>query len=300
MSQLTSPATTKRYSTSRICRVWKLSRSNVYSFRTRQDGSDRPENRRRGPLGPCSDTELVEQIVAVLKASPFHGEGYRKVWARLRHRGTRTSKERVRRLMRENDLRAPYFPKRIRGNKAHDGKITTERPDEMWGTDATAVMTRNEGLAFIFLAVEHCTGECVGLHASASGSRLEALEPLRQGVRHSFGRFEQGVATGLALRHDHGPQYISADFQAELRFLGIRSSPAFIAEPECNGVAERFVRTLKEQLLWIRAFDTIEELRSALSVFKDEYNEAWLVAKHGHRTPNQVRSQLTQPAAQAA
>lgn len=300
MSQLTSPATSKRYSTSRICRVWKLSRSNVYSFRIQQGVSAASPARRRGPSWPCSDEELVKRIVAVLEASPFHGEGYRKVWARLRHSGTRTSKERVRRLMRENDLRAPYFPKRMRGNKAHDGTITTQRPDEMWGTDATAAMTRNEGLAFVFLLVDHCTGECLGLHASASGSRQEALEPLRQGVRRSFGRFEQGIATGLALRHDHGPQYISCDFQAELRFLGIQSSPAFIREPECNGVAERFVRTLKEQLLWVKTFDTVEALRQALSNFKEEYNEQWLVAKHGHQTPNQVRARLTQPAAQAA
>ena len=42
----------------------------------------------------------------VLEASPFHGEGYRKVWAKLRVEGRRTSKERVRRLMREHDLQA--------------------------------------------------------------------------------------------------------------------------------------------------------------------------------------------------
>lgn len=48
------------------------------------------------------------------------------------------------------------------------------------------------------------------------------------------------------------------------RFLGITSSPAFIRAPEGNGVAERFIRTLKEQLLWVRTFPTVEELRQAL------------------------------------
>jgi hypothetical protein len=52
------------------------------------------------------DAALVEVIRGVLLASPFHGEGYRKVWVRLRHGGLRTSKERVRRLMRENGLSA--------------------------------------------------------------------------------------------------------------------------------------------------------------------------------------------------
>ena len=61
-----------------------------------------------------------------------------------------------------------------------------------------------------------------------------------------------GAATGLTMRHDHGSQYMSDDFHAELRFLGIVSSPAFVRQPEGNGCIERFFRTLKEQLLWVR------------------------------------------------
>ena len=59
-------------------------------------------------------------------------------------------------------------------------------------------------------------------------------------------------ATGLQLRHDHGSQFMSDDFQNEIRFLGIESSPAFVREPEGNGCIERFFKTLKEQLLWVR------------------------------------------------
>src|SRR5437764_10775391 len=73
--------------------------------------------------------------------------------------------------------------------------------------------------------------------------------------------YERGLAPGLLARHDHGSQYVSDYFQDELKFLEITSSPAFVREPEGNGVAERFIRTLKEQLLWVRTFDTVEELR---------------------------------------
>ena len=299
MTGRTSTATQKTYTTAQVCRVWKIARSSVYCFKSRQ-GADRPPALRRGPAGPCADEELVVRIREVLEASPFTGEGHRKVWARLRMSGTRTSKGRVLRLMRENDLLAPHFPKREHGNKAHDRTITTSAPDEMWGTDATAAVTRDEGTAFVFLAVDHCTGECMGIHASASGSRVEALEPIRQGVRRSFGYYGQDVAQGLSLRHDHGSQYTSRDFQDELRFLGIKSSPSYVAEPECNGVAERFVRTLKEQILWVEVFDTIEELRQALIAFMHRYNQEWLVQKHGHISPAQARANLTQPNALAA
>jgi hypothetical protein len=123
---------------------------------------------RRGPPGPCSDERLTERIRVVLAASPFIGEGYRKAWARPRTDGMRTSKARVRRVMREQGLQGPYFQKHVRGSKAHDGRITTDRPDEMWGTDASAACTRDEGAAFIFIAVDHCTSECLRIHVSAS------------------------------------------------------------------------------------------------------------------------------------
>ncbi len=79
-------------------------------------------------------------------------------------------------------------------------------------------------------------------------------------------------------------------FQTELRFLGITSSPAFVREPEGNGCAERFIRTLKEQLLWIERFATIEALRLALLAFQDRYNREWLIERHGHRSPAAVRT----------
>ena len=124
-----------------------------------------------------------------------------------------------------------------------------------------------------------------GIHAARPGTRFEAVEPLRQGVRTIFGDYADGLATGLHARHDHSSQYMSDDFQAELRFLGIESSPAFVREPEGNGVAERFIRTLKEQLLWVQTFDTVEDLRVALLELKERYNREWLCERHGHQTP---------------
>jgi len=102
--------------------------------------------------------------------------------------------------------------------------------------------------------------------------------------------FAEGVATGLELRHDHGSQFVADDFQRELAFLGIAPSPAFVREPEGNGCAERFIRTLKENLLWVRRSETIEELHQALHAFKDTYNRTWIIERHGYRTPAEVRA----------
>ncbi len=291
MSRATSPSTGRRYGTARICRLWNISRSTLYARRARAQQPSHSASR-RGPKNAWTDVTLTEQIRSVLARSPFVGEGYRKVWARLRLGGVRTSKGRVLRLMREAGLLAPTRVGRRRGPRVHDGTIITERPDEMWGTDATACFTTREGNATVFIAVDHCTQECVGIHAARPGTRFEALEPLRQGLREHFGGYRADIASGLALRHDHGSQYLSDHFQGELRFLGIRSSPSFVAAPEGNGCAERFIRTLKEQLLWVESFETVEELRLALLAFKERYNRRWLVERHGHRTPAAVREAL--------
>ena len=93
---------------------------------------------------------------------------------------------------------------------------------------------------------------------------------------------------------------MSQVFQEELRVLGIPSSPAFIREPEGNGGAARFIRTLKEHLVWLKTFDTVEELRLALHEFQRQYHETWLIGRHGYKTPAQVRYAQRCPLADAA
>lgn len=294
MSHVISPVTGKPYGLAAVCRVWRLARSGVYRHQ-----STPPTRQRPGPLGAMPDDALTTEIRAVLAASPFHGEGHRKVWARLRYAGTRTSLRRVLRLMRQNNLLAPSRVGSPRGPRNHDGTIIPDTVGAMWGTDLTTTIT-GEGQAAVFVAVDHCSAECVGIHAHPQATRFQALEPIRQGVRQHFGGFAKAIARGLAVRHDHGSQYMSHHFQAEIAFLGIESSPAFVRAPEGNGCAERFIRTLKENLLWVRTFATIEELRQALLAFRETYNTTWLIERHGFLTPAQFRQKQLQTAAVAA
>jgi putative transposase len=286
MSRMVSPVSGRPYGLAAVCRVWRLARSGVYRHRAALGPSTPP--RRPGPVGALPDAALVDAIRAVLAASPFHGEGHRKVWARLRHTGIRTSRRRVLRLMGAHDLLAPSRTGAPRGPRSHDGTIIPDAVDTMWGTDLTTTIT-GEGQVAVFIAIDHCSAECVGLHAAQHANRFEALEPIRQGVRRHFGGFARGIAAGLALRHDHGSQYMADDFQKEIAFLGIESSPAFVRAPEGNGCAERFLRTLKENLLWVRTFDTVEELRLALLEFQETYNTTWLLERHGFRPPAAIR-----------
>ena len=124
MSQTISPTTGRAYGLARVTRVWRRSRATVYRHRA----------------VACSDAALVEYIRAQILGSRLHGEGYRKIWARLRHAGIRTSARRVRRLMGQHGLLAPHRVGRPE-QRAHDGTITTTAVDAMWGTDMTTTVT---------------------------------------------------------------------------------------------------------------------------------------------------------------
>ena len=185
-----------------VCLELATPRSTVYAQRAPVEGAPR---RKPGPKPLVPDDELLAAIREVLTDPPFMGEGYRKVHARLRYRGVYADIERVRLLMREHGLQAPGKPRRNLGPRVHDGTITTQKPDEMWGTDATSTMLLNGQQATIFGVYDHCTCELMGIHAAIEANRFEAMVPLHQACRAAFGSVGQAIAVGLKLRHDNGP-----------------------------------------------------------------------------------------------
>jgi putative transposase len=159
----------------------------------------------------------------VLKDSPFAGEGYRKVRARLhREHGIHVSGKRVLRLLRREGLLA-------------------------W--------TRVDGWVWVFACIDHYTAKAWA-HVVKLGDRFAALEPVYDAVVDRWGQLGPDVARGLELCHDRRPQYRSAHFTGSLAWLGITDSPAFLGEPETGGCAERWIRTLKDQCLWVQLHDT--------------------------------------------
>jgi putative transposase len=290
MSRETSASAGKPYGLQRVCRVLDIPRSTIYAQERRQAANVVPLHRaRRGPKPKVSDADLLAAIRADLAASPFTGEGHRKVWARLRIlRDIRVGRSRVLRLMRENALLSPH--RRPQGAPVlHDGTITTDRPNAMWGTDGIRIETVEDGWVWVFSAVDHYDACCVGIHAVKIGNRFAALQPIAQGLKAEFGATGADAGRGLSLRMDNGTQYTADDFLNQVKFWGIAPSFAFVAEPQTNGVAERFNRTLKEQAIHGRIFKNVEEVRAAVTAFKDRYNRHWRLEKLGFMSPLEAR-----------
>ena len=297
MSGAVSPVTGRPYGLAAVCRVWRMPRATIYRHRAppRLEPPRRPGRSDRCRTRRCSMRSAPSWPTArsTAKATARCGRG-------CASRGVRTSRRRVLRLMRENDLLAPSRVGAPRGPRSHDGTII---PDD--GRHDVGHRPDHD---------DHRRGPGGGVHRRRPLHRRVRRHPRRprtppasrrwsRSVRacaQHFGGFAKDVARGLSVRHDHGSQYMSDAFQNELRFLGIESSPAFVRAPEGNGCAERFIRTLKENLLWVRTFETIEELRLALLEFRETYNTTWLIERHGFITPAAVRQNQLQPAALAA
>ena len=292
MSATRSPTTGRHDPLTQVCAVYRVPRSTAYTAAARTTAAPASSGAKRGPKTPASDETLVAAIRAVLAATPFHGEGHRKVRARLRQQGHRVGRNRVLRLMRLHGLLAPQRAGHRHGDPAHAGTITPATPNVLWGTDATRFYTAQEGWCWWFGAIDHASADIVGWHVAKIGDRWAALDPVHQGVRHAYGTFGKDVARGLSLRSDWGPQYAADAFRHELAWLGIRHSPSFVGEPQCNGVIERFIRTLKEQCLWLHRFETLAEARTIIGAFIRRYNEEWIIERLDYRTPAIARQEL--------
>lgn len=287
MSTATSIAARQVYGVRRVCAAWDVPRASFYAARTPVAAPVAPG--KRGPKCALDDETLLALIRADLAASPFKGEGHRKVFGRLRYvLGHRVGRNRILRLMRLHRLLSPH--RQIAAPaKAHDGRICTDAPNVRWATDGAKIWTLEDGWLWVFTTVEHWNGELLGHHVCKRGDRLAAYEPVAQAVQRVFGSCEAGAARGVELRHDHGSQYLTDYFQGQSRFHGFTPSFAFVGEPQTNGVVERFNRTFKEQIIHGQTYKNREELATALSAFADLYNREWRLEKLRYRSPLEAR-----------
>ncbi len=196
MSRTTSPITGKIYGLERVCKAWEVSRSGIYARRKVSAREDLPAKRGVKPVVP--DQNILEEIRSDIKTSPFRGEGHRKIHARVRRRGIVVGKDRVLRIMGENNLLSPHRQPQVEPN-LHDGTIITDKPNVMWGTDGVKIDTVEDGLVWGFFAIEYWNAECMGWHICKKGDAQAALEPIKQGLKKAYGSVRANAAAGLAL-----------------------------------------------------------------------------------------------------
>jgi putative transposase len=216
---------------------------------------------------------------------------------RLRLKGIRTSLRRVLRLMREHDLLAPSRTGSPRGPRNHDGTIIPDTVDTLWGTDMTTGWT-SEGPAAVFVAVDHHSAECVGIHASRQATRFEALEPLRQGCASTLAALARELPQACRSGTTMAASPCREHSRTSCGSLGSRVRPLSCGRRK--GTAVPSASSARSRRTCCGCAETIEELRQALLAFRESYNSTWLIARHGFQTPEAVRHKQLPSAALAA
>ncbi|QJT10340.1 IS3 family transposase [Oceanidesulfovibrio marinus] len=249
---------------------------------------------KRGPYPKVAsrNTLLLQRIRAIKADHPYWG--YRRIWAHLRFVDTMSiGKHRVYRLMRDHGLCVKRGAVPATNRKPSRPKPRPTRPNEWWGTDMTKVMIDGFGWMYVVIVLDWRTKKVVGHYAGAQARTEHWLAALDQAVNRQFPEGVRGG--GLHLMSDNGSQPTSLSFMKTCHCLGITQAFTAYNNPKGNADTERFMRTLKEELVWVNEWRSPTAFCEALSRWIDDYNAHYLHSTLGYRTPLAVEQELLNP-----
>ncbi len=240
--------------------------------------------RRRSKSVEERNRPVLSRIREIKGDHPFWG--YRRVWAHLRYiDGLIVNKKRVLRLMREHDLLVKPNRKLRARRTSSRRKPRPTRPGQWWGIDMTKVIT-DAGWVYIVIVLDWYTKQIVGHYAGLQAKSCHWLEAVDNAVNRFFPDGVRGQ--GLQMMSDNGSQPTSVSFMKACSTIGIKQAFTSYNNPKGNADTERMMRTMKEELLWLREWPSPSELTTVLNKWIERYNESYLHSALGYRSPNRA------------
>ena len=261
-------------SVQRLCEMFELSRSWYYEH-LKQPEDDAEEIALR---------DQIEQIIL-----EFSGYGYRRVTHALARQGWQVNHKRVLRIMREESLLChlkkrfviattnsrhhfPVYPNMLAG-------VVLERPDQAWVADLTYIRLRS---TFVYLAciLDAFSRRCVGWHLSREMTTQLTLTALKHAIA------QRRPQPGLIHHSDRGVQYASSEYIEQLQQIGAHISMSSVSNPYDNAKAESFFKTLKQEEVYLKEYESFADAEANLAVFIEMvYNTKRLHSSLGYLPP---------------
>lgn len=227
---------------------------------------------------------MLEPIRQLKAEHPYWG--YRRIWAYLKyHENLPVNRKRIHRLMKLNHLLVPKNLKLKAPRKATTRKPRTVEPNRYWGIDMTKVMIGTFGWVYLHVVLDWGTKKLLSAHMSLTSKSGDWIDALNEAVNLQFPDGIKEASVIPELVSDHGSQPTSIAFLKACSDLGIRQIFASYCNPKGNADTERVIRTIKEDLVWTREFDSVAAFLEALKQWQKAYNVDYPHSSLGYMTP---------------
>jgi len=271
------------YSVTDAGAVCAISRSSYYRQRgVFQSTGEPPEP---------AEARVREKIREICQAHPFWG--YRRVTAWLRYReATWVNHKKVYRVMGEEGLTVNR-KQRQRIPKSVRPKPRADRPRQYWGIDMTKVLIPNLGWVYLVIVLDWYTKKIVGWDLALRSRAAEWKQVLEQAVNAEFPDGVRGA--GLNLISDNGTQPTATTFLKATVTLEINHIFTTYNNPKGNADTERMMRTIKEEVLWLQEFTSLEQAREVIDRWiRVDYHQQYVHSALGYRSPQEFEQQVKQ------
>jgi putative transposase len=286
-------------SVSLLCETFSISRAAYYAEARRQRGEPvgAAPNVVALPKKPryTSAEVVLLRIREVLAREACAAWGVRKVWATLRREGLKVSRKRVHAIMRAHGL---VLARDREPGESPRGHVVVPEPNRRLATDMTTVWTRRDGVVALVPTID-CGDRTAVIEVTTDQHGPAILASVERKLVEAFG-MPAHIPEGVELRTDHGPQYTGVDCDALCTRWRVDHTYAPVGRPTGNAVVERFIRTLKEELIWLRDWNSADELRAAVATWLDHYHHQRPHQALNWQTPMERRAERLGALARAA
>jgi putative transposase len=256
-----------------LCRSLQLARAEYY----RHSSPDIP---------PQAELELRQTIAEIAASMPAYG--YRRITAALARQGIVVNHKRVLKLMRKDGLLCVPKAAFVNTTKSQHSftvypnlvpSLTINGPNQLWVADITYIHLRRE-LCYLAVLLDAFSRRVIGWQLDTHLGATLTVAALQMALARRV------ITAPLVHHSDRGSQYAADVYIKLLKAQGIRISMSRTGNPYDNAQAERFIKTLKYEEIYLNEYENMAQARHYIGYFLDHvYNHQRLHSKLGYLPP---------------